>query len=68
MLRCGCCWTGVKGRLFYFPACHESYPVYYQRQVRQVLKNAARWACQEAPIRDFPPWAREAEPMEGFKK
>ena len=68
VLRSGCCWTRGKGRIFYFQAGHETYPVYYQRQVRQVLKNAARWACQEATIRDFPTWAREAEPMEGFKK
>lgn len=63
VFRSGCCWTRGMGRIFYFQAGHETYPVYYQKEVRQVLKNAVRWACQEAPIRDFPTWAREAKPL-----
>ena len=50
------------------PSMDGLYDVGTVAEVRQVLKNAVRWACQEAPIRDFPTWAREAEPMEGFKK
>jgi trehalose utilization protein len=45
VLRSGCCWHAGKGRVFYFQPGHEAYPVYYQREVKLVLANAARWAA-----------------------
>ena len=45
VLRSGCCWHVGKGRVFYFQPGHEAYPVYYQREVKLVLANAARWAA-----------------------
>jgi trehalose utilization protein len=45
VLRSGCCWHVGKGRVFYFQPGHEAYPVYYQREIRLVLANAARWAA-----------------------
>ncbi|MBQ4314691.1 MAG: ThuA domain-containing protein [Lentisphaeria bacterium] len=32
------------GKIFYFQPGHESYPVYYQKEVLQVIGNAIRWA------------------------
>ena len=32
------------GRVFYFRPGHESYPTYFDKNVRRVLYNAARWA------------------------
>ena len=61
VFRSGCCWRRGKGKLFYFSPGHETYPVYYQPEVQQVLANAVRWAhspvvsdvvvadCPEAP-------------------
>ncbi|MYZ49904.1 ThuA domain-containing protein, partial [Propylenella binzhouense] len=40
------------GRIFYFSPGHETYPIYHQPEVRQVLRNAVRWAYNPAP-----PWA-----------
>ena len=45
VLRSGCCWYRGQGRVFYFSAGHETYPVYYQPEVRRILLNAVRWAC-----------------------
>ena len=33
------------GRIFYFGAGHELYPIYHDANVQQVLRNAARWAA-----------------------
>jgi trehalose utilization protein len=45
--RSGCCFRRGKGRIFYFSPGHETYPVYHQPEIGQVLCNAVRWACAE---------------------
>jgi trehalose utilization protein len=45
VFRSGCAWTRGKGRLFYFRPGHETYPIYYQADVRRVIGNAVRWAA-----------------------
>ncbi|MBR7104601.1 MAG: ThuA domain-containing protein [Lentisphaeria bacterium] len=32
------------GKIFYFQPGHESYPVYYQQEILQIIGNAVRWA------------------------
>ena len=44
-LRSGCCFHRGKGRIFYFSSGHETFPVYYQREVQTVIANAVRWAA-----------------------
>lgn len=63
VFRSGCCWTRGLGRIFYFQAGHETYPVYMQREVQQVLTNAVRWACRQYTPASFPNWARESAPL-----
>lgn len=46
VFRSGCCFHRGKGRVFYFSPGHETYPVYHQPQIGQVLCNAVRWAAQ----------------------
>ncbi|MEM9623680.1 MAG: ThuA domain-containing protein [Pseudomonadota bacterium] len=46
VFRSGCCFNRGKGRVFYFSPGHETYPVYHQPEIIQVLVNAARWAHQ----------------------
>lgn len=39
-----------KGKVFYFRPGHETYPIYFQKEVQQVLKNAIRFlAVKEKP-------------------
>jgi len=45
VFRSGCCYTRGKGRVFYFRPGHETYPTYYNPEIRKVLANAVRWAA-----------------------
>lgn len=49
VFRSGATWTRGNGRIFYFRPGHETYPVYYQSEVQQVLRNAVRWAAPTTP-------------------
>lgn len=44
VFRSGCCWDRGHGRIFYFRPGHETFPIYFQPEIRRVLVNAARWA------------------------
>lgn len=59
VFRSGNCWSRGMGRIFYFQAGHETYPVYYQPEVQLVLINAIRWAAQLEKRANWPNWARE---------
>lgn len=45
VFRSGCCYHRGRGRIFYFSPGHEAFPIYYQPEIQQVLRNAARWAA-----------------------
>lgn len=44
VFRSGCTFHRGKGKIFYFRPGHETYPIYHQREVLQVIANAIRWA------------------------
>ena len=44
VFRSGCCYIRENGKIFYFQPGHESFPVYYNKDVQKVIKNAIRWA------------------------
>jgi RNA polymerase sigma factor (sigma-70 family) len=44
--RQGMVWTVGRGRVFYFQPGDEASPIYFQEEVRQVLRNAVRWCAQ----------------------
>lgn len=44
IFRSGCCYTRGRGKIFYFRPGHETYPTYYNDDVRRVITNAVRWA------------------------
>lgn len=45
VFRSGCCFYRGRGRIFYFRPGHEAFPVYHQKEIQQVIINAARWAA-----------------------
>ena len=49
VFRSGMTWRRGAGRIFYFGPGHETYPLYFQPQIRQILRNAVRWAHNPAP-------------------
>ncbi|GHU65658.1 trehalose utilization protein ThuA [Clostridia bacterium] len=50
VFRSGCCWTRSGGRVFFFQPGHETFPTYYDENVKKVLVNAANWAARPSRI------------------
>jgi len=44
VFRSGCCYRRGSGRVFYFRPGHETYPVYHDERIQDVLANAVEWA------------------------
>jgi len=53
VFRSGAVWHRGKGRVFYWRPGHESYPLYYDANVRRVLANGVKYVAPDssAPIR-----------------
>ena len=49
VFRSGVTYQRGGGRVFYFSPGHEVYPIYHDKNVRQVLRNAVKWAANPAP-------------------
>ena len=61
VFRSGCCYRRGSGRVFYFRPGHETYPVYHQPEIRQILRNAVAWAAPgDGPTPSF----GNADPIE----
>ncbi len=45
VFRSGVTFERGHGRIFYFQPGHESYPIYFNKEIRKVIGNAARWAA-----------------------
>ena len=45
VFRSGCVWRRGKGRVVYFSPGHETFPIYHDPPIIQILANAARWAA-----------------------
>ena len=53
VFRSGLTYRRGAGNVFYFRPGHETYPTYFDPNVRTVLRNAVKWAHNPAPrIRD----------------
>ncbi|MFN3192101.1 MAG: ThuA domain-containing protein [Aureliella sp.] len=44
VFRSGCTYRRGQGRIFYFRPGHETYPIYFHKDIRRVLANAVLWA------------------------
>ena len=54
VFRSGACYARGAGKVFYFRPGHETYPTYFNPEVRRVIANAVRWAAPVAgPRRHF---------------
>ncbi|GIQ71431.1 trehalose utilization protein ThuA [Xylanibacillus composti] len=61
VFRSGCTFHRGQGKIFYFRPGHETYPTYYNEQVRRVIRNAVMWA---APVeREYPNYGNH-KPLE----
>ncbi|WP_182086917.1 ThuA domain-containing protein [Aureimonas sp. ME7] len=48
VFRSGLTYRRGAGNVFYFEPGHETYPIYHDRQIQTVLRNAVRWAYNPA--------------------
>lgn len=48
VFRSGCCYNRGYGKIFYFQPGHESFPIYYHKDIQKVIINAVKWV---APIK-----------------
>lgn len=61
VFRSGCCFQRGSGKIFYFRPGHETFPTYFDPQVRKVIANAVRWA---APTNGFKWGTANVQPLE----
>ena len=45
LFRSGCCFNRGYGKVFYFQPGHETYPIYHQKEIQTIIKNAVRWSA-----------------------
>lgn len=45
VFRSGVTYRRGAGRIFYFQPGHEEYPIFHDKNIRQIIKNAVEWAC-----------------------
>ncbi len=50
VFRSGCCYRRGKGKLFYFRPGHETFPIYHQPEILQVISNAVKWAVPTSGV------------------
>jgi trehalose utilization protein len=48
VFRSGCAYQRGRGKIFYFSPGHETYPIYYQKEILQVISNAVNWVAMPA--------------------
>ena len=66
VLRSGCCYHYGAGKIFYFQPGHETFPVYYQKEVQTVITNAVRWAAPAESYAYTTGWQPSVEPIHEY--
>jgi len=64
VFRSGCCWQRGNGKIFYFRPGHETYPTYFDKNVRRVIANAVDWARPQGQWADVAECENVREPLE----
>jgi trehalose utilization protein len=65
VFRSGSCWDRGLGKVFYFQPGHETFPVYHQPEIQQVIINAVKWAAPAIPAAVT--YWHKPEPLEKFE-
>lgn len=53
VFRAGCCWRKENGKVFYFQPGHEDYPIYYNKDILKIIKNAVIWAKPDYRVNEL---------------
>ena len=63
VFRSGCIYQRGHGKIFYFQPGHETFPIYYDKNVQTVIRNAVKWAAPTYRTPDLPcPWVPRITP------
>lgn len=61
VFRSVCTWTRGNGRIVHIKPGHEAFPIYYNENVRRLIRNAADWCV---PVIRYLPKSENTEPLE----
>jgi trehalose utilization protein len=50
VFRSGCLFNRGNGQIFYFQPGHETYPIYYQKEIRLIIRNAAKFVAPRGGV------------------
>lgn len=65
VFRSGCTYTRGQGKIFYFRPGHETYPTYYDENVRTIIRNSVNWAAPSK--RPYPKYGNFTPALEEIK-
>ena len=68
VFRSGITYTRGLGKVFYFRPGHETYPIFYDKNVIKVIDNAIQWAVYGGAKDVMPGCPNEKEPIEKINK
>lgn len=68
VFRSGVTFTRGLGKIFYFQPGHEEYPIYYQKEIRQVILNAIYYVKQNRTAESYLDCIHEKESPEMKRK
>ncbi len=54
VFRSGCTFSRGYGKIFYFQPGHEEYPIYYNKEIQQIIKNAVQFCTPMMKERKAP--------------
>ena len=57
VFRSGCVWKRGAGKVFYFRPGHETFPIYYNPEIRRVLANSVHYV---APVAGATPYRKDS--------
>jgi trehalose utilization protein len=66
VFRSGCTWQRGEGKIFYLQNGHETFPIYYQAEIQQVISNAVKWACPVQRVCVLDRGGPNAPPLEQY--
>ncbi len=66
VFRSGCTWRRGHGKVFYFRPGHETYPIYHNPKIIQILRQGIHWAHNPAKM-EYPK-AKNHQPLEPISK
>lgn len=64
VFRSGCCFKRGNGKIFYFSAGHETFPIYEDANVQRIITNSVRWAASPRGPQPTFGWGDPLEKLE----